>query len=47
MHTKDKKGAYKRGVPIGNKNALGNEDGASPENKNAEEHSFLQIVMAT
>jgi len=38
-----KKGAHKRkrGAPVGNKNAVGNNGGAPPKNKNAEKHGFF------
>lgn len=41
VHTKDKKGAHKRGAPKGSKNALGNNGGAPAKNKNAETHGFF------
>jgi uncharacterized protein YjcR len=45
VHTKDKKGAHKRGAPKGNKNALGNTGGAPPGNKNAETHGFFSKYL--
>lgn len=42
VHTKDKKVCtQKRGAPVGNKNAVGNEGGAPKQNKNAEVHGFF------
>lgn len=42
-----KKGAHKRkrGAPIGNKNAVGNNGGAPPRNKNAEKHGFFSKYL--
>ncbi|MBZ4656492.1 MAG: phage protein [Thermoanaerobacter sp.] len=35
----------KRGAPIGNKNAVGNNGGAPPKNKNAEKHGFFSKYL--
>lgn len=42
-----KKGAHKRkrGAPKGNKNAVGNDGGAPPRNKNAEKHGFFSKYL--
>ena len=42
-----KKGAHKRkrGAPKGNKNAVGNNGGAPPRNKNAEKHGFFSKYL--
>jgi PBSX family phage terminase large subunit len=42
VHTKSEKVCtQKAGAPKGNKNAVGNDGGAPPENKNAEKHGFF------
>lgn len=45
VHTKNEKGAHKRGAPKGNKNAISNNGGAPEGNKNAETHGFFSKFL--